>query len=833
MHAHSYGTRSDVNVHGCRAFRNDRMVGGATAQSISPRLPRIGSPDVGDTHWFCIHIRQDDPDTNATVTNDLQRDLARTLGSQYAIDRELGGGGAWRCFLVRDRTLYRDVVVKVLSPERSDGISASRFVAEMRRCAVLQLPQIVPLLVAGETIGGAPYFLVPYVSGATLSSRLADGRMIQASAISIAMDVAKALAFAHAHGVVHLELTPDDVLLGEACAMVQNFGLATALNAARSQSVNAIGGTPVDPRIDVEAWGALAYELFSGTPPFSRRTFTPGGSAALEDHQPRHIAPLSLGERAPTLPAPIAQLVMSCLHSDPARRPQDARGIVAALAGPKTPTRSVKLRAKRRVPLLIAAVVAVALTVGAYTLLRPRAAISARSGAAAGLHTLAFLPMSDASDDTENAYLTSGMTDDVTTLLAQLPTLKVTPRSATAAVREGEEFDPLALGQRLGVESVLETRLRRNGRRLELTAVLTKVSDGTLLFRESFSRDDAMLMQLQDDIVHAVALSFRIADRGQALSTILRPKNSEAYDLAMRARYESRMFSDSALRTGIKLYERAVALDPGSVDAWSGLADCWRRLADDFMPARTAIASGQSAMTRSWALDSTSSSAIATRAIDEFLHQRKFLAAERNFVRALRIDSMLATAPLYADLLLQLGKTDSAVAVMTRAARREPMSRLVARYGPPLLTGVAKMEPLRTACTRAVEVDSASYTFDCLRMELRVSKQWRTYLATCDTLDHACRGVALHRLQREGEAKREGALLESGLRELGKTRYIDPGLVAVWFAQMGDVERALGQLDLALAIDSKYVAHLRDPFFFSEVSADPRFQAFISRAGLP
>lgn len=84
------------------------------------------------------------------MSTDLQRDLARTLGSQYAIERELGGGGAWRAFLARDRTLYRDVVVKVLARERREGTSVERFIEEIRRTATLQEAHTVPLLLAGE-----------------------------------------------------------------------------------------------------------------------------------------------------------------------------------------------------------------------------------------------------------------------------------------------------------------------------------------------------------------------------------------------------------------------------------------------------------------------------------------------------------------------------------------------------------------------------------------------------------------------------------------------------------------------------------------------------------
>ena len=761
------------------------------------------------------------------MTNDLQRDLARTLGSEYAIDRELGGGGTWRAFLARDRTLYRDVVVKVLAPERRDGVSADRFIEVIRRTTTLQEPHIVPLLVAGQTIAGVPYFSMPYVRGATLASRLASGPLPLTTAFTIARDVATALAYAHARGTVHLDLTPNNVLIVDGAAQVKDFGIVSALAAARGEA----HGEPLDPRVDVYAWGAMAYELFSGTPPFSRRTFTPGGTAAVSETLTNAGVPISLRERAPDVPAPIAQLVMSCLSSDPARRPADAREIVAAL----TVATNVAIPAapvpRQRARIVIGALLGLAILGGGYALLRPGAKLNA-PGAAAGLHTLALLPMSDASNDTTSAYFTSGMTDDITTLLSQLQGIRVTPRSTTAALKPGEEFDPLGVGRRLRVQSVLELRMKRIGQQMEMTAVLTRVSDGAPLFRQVFVHDRNELFRTQDDIVRTVVSSFRIAPASAPRAEQARPKNLEAYDLVMRARVSAKSYNDSTLRRAISLYEKAAALDPTYLDAWNGIADSWRRLADDFTPARTALTSARNAIARSWALDSTSSSAIANRAIDEFLRQRNFVEAERGFVRALRLDSTTSTAAVYADLLHQMGKSDSAVAVIERAARHEPRSPVVARYAPPLLAGVERMEPLRTSCSHAVELDSARYTFSCLRMELRVSGQWRTYLATCDSVDHACRGAALHKLGRQDEAKREAAMLEAELRNAGAGRYRDPGLAATWFAQMGDVDRTLAQLELALAVDSRYVAHLRDPFFFGEVKAEPKFEAFVKRIGL-
>ncbi len=794
----------------------------------------------------------------------LKQQLARALGDQYSLEDEVDGGSS-RIFLARDRSLYREVAVKVLGAALAQGVSPDEFTRELRKVANLQSPNIVPVLMVASLDDGTPYYTMPAVRATSLRARIKEGPLPISETIAILRDVAGALDFAHARGVVHGNLRPERVLLNGDTAMVTDFGVVRALALARGATTGPApftGRTPdrvadearartsgnrrTAPReagtlespayiapeqvvgqvpnasADLFAWGVMAYELLTGVHPF----------AANADAGDDPLIPLRA--RLPLLSPVIEGLVMQCLATDPTQRPAGARSLLNVLRGPSGSTPLIEPKTTSRRPLILGVAVAVLAIVAvvATMLLRTPEDVRAARGAAVGLRTMAVLPVTDAAEDTATSYLAAGMTDELTRLVAQLSGLQVTARSATRNAPLSDVNNPVGYGARLGVEAVLEVRLQRDGDRLRMTALLTKVADGSTLFRESFERDARELFSLEDDIAGAVAQAFRLPPLSGENRDPMRTANLEAHDLVTRGNLLVEQFSDSALREAVTLYERAAALEPRYLPAWTGLVDAWRRLADDFMPAREAVTAARPAEQRGWALDSTSSRAIALRAARLFLHARDLSQAEREFARALALDSTNALAPLYADLLLQLGKADSAVAVLQRAARIDPMSPVVARYGPPLLAGVARMEPLRAVCSRAVDVDSSAYTFDCLRMELRVANQWREYQATCDSLDHACQGVALHRLGRQDEARRRGARLDSTLRARSGGRYLDPGLIATWYAQMGDVERTLAQLELALSIDSRYVAHLRDPFFFSEVKGEPRFEAFVRKAGL-
>jgi tetratricopeptide (TPR) repeat protein len=274
----------------------------------------------------------------------LREQLQKTLGDAYRLERELGGGGMSRVFVAEELRLARKVVVKVLSPDLAQGLSADRFEREIRTVAGLQQANIVQVLTAGET-DGLPFYTMPYVEGESLRAHLGRGPVPITEVVGIVKDVSKALAYAHQRGVVHRDIKPDNVLLSGGTAVVTDFGIAKAISAARSDADSAtltsIGtsiGTPaymapeqaagdpnVDHRADIYALGAMAYELLAGQPVFSNRT----PQRMLAAHMGE--APRPVAELRPDMPEALAELVMRCLAKDPSDRPQSASDIVRVL----------------------------------------------------------------------------------------------------------------------------------------------------------------------------------------------------------------------------------------------------------------------------------------------------------------------------------------------------------------------------------------------------------------------------------------------------------------------------------------------------------------------
>jgi len=321
--------------------------------------------------------------------------LRRALADRYLIERELGQGGMATVYLAEDLKHHRKVALKVLRPEIAATVGAGRFAREIEVAARLQHPNILPLLDSGE-VEGFFFYVMPYVEGESLRDRLARGGELPIpEAVRILMEVADALSHAHAHGVVHRDIKPDNVMLLGRHAVVADFGVAKAVTEATGRqiltSAGVALGTPAymapeqatadphqDHRVDIYALGVLDYELLTGRAPFA--------AATAQEMLAAHVtlAPDPIERWRPTVSPALAQIIMKCLAKKPADRWQTADEVLQHLeplatpSGGITPTQTQPVEAARarRQSLAIAAgggvVLLAALALLAYQLLRPK-----------------------------------------------------------------------------------------------------------------------------------------------------------------------------------------------------------------------------------------------------------------------------------------------------------------------------------------------------------------------------------------------------------------------------------------------------------------------------
>src|SRR6266571_2505760 len=213
---------------------------------------------------------------------DVLDSLRATLAPRYDVEREIGAGGMARVYLAVEQHPHRRVAIKVLDPEVSTRLLRERFLREVDLSSKLSHPHIVPIFSAGEA-GGLFYYVMPYVEGESLRLRLLrERRLTFEDALRNARDVADALAFAHAQGVIHRDIKPENILLSGGHAIVADFGIARAISAAGAptltqtgQSVGSPGymspeqalGGQLDARTDIYSLGCVLFEALTGEPP--------------------------------------------------------------------------------------------------------------------------------------------------------------------------------------------------------------------------------------------------------------------------------------------------------------------------------------------------------------------------------------------------------------------------------------------------------------------------------------------------------------------------------------------------------------------------------------
>jgi serine/threonine-protein kinase len=282
----------------------------------------------------------------ARLREGIELQLQEALRERYRVDRELGAGGMGTVFLAEDLRHGRKVAIKVLQPQIAAAAGTDRFLREIRIAATLQHPGVLALIDSGEA-GDLLYYVMPYVEGSSLRVRLArEGELPLDEALRLLREIAEALAHAHAHGVVHRDVKPENVLFTAGHAQLADFGIAKALgdlDAVEEASLTrpglaigspaymapeaAAGDAAADHRADIYGFGVLAYEVLAGSHPFA------GSSPAqmMRAHVAVEAAPLQ--RVRPGVAPELADLVMRCLAKLPAERWQSAAEVARRLDG--------------------------------------------------------------------------------------------------------------------------------------------------------------------------------------------------------------------------------------------------------------------------------------------------------------------------------------------------------------------------------------------------------------------------------------------------------------------------------------------------------------------
>jgi len=656
----------------------------------------------------------------------LQR-LKNALDDRYHIERELGGGGMSRVFMAREHGLNREVVVKVLSEDVAAGVSLERFEREIRVAASLQQANIVPLLAAGNA-DGVPFYTMPFVQGESLRRRLRESPALSLSeTVGILKDVARALSYAHARGVVHRDIKPDNVLLSHGAAVVTDFGIAKAVSASRTsaggdtltQAGSSLGtpaymapeqvaGDPnVDHRADLYAWGCLAYELLTGAPPFVSDAPHRVLAMHLRD------APVPVAERRPDAPPVLAALVMQCLAKDASARPANADELLRELEAVATPSRvttpGIAATSGRETNVRRIAIGAGGIAVLAVLALVVITNKDSATGAPASTtdKSVAVLPLANLSGDKADDYFGIGLAEEMTRALAKAGA-RVIGRSSAGAL-QARGLDDRAIARELGVGSLLTGSVQRAGDQLRISVTLA-AADGAVRWTQAYDRPMTNVFAVQDEIAREVARELLGSLNLAAPGTLVRNETTDpvAHSLLLQGIVLWNRRSEPVLRQAIALFEQALARDPkyARARAWLALGNntlAWYTDDETDPYINRALEEAERAL----ALDSTVAEAHASAGAALWTLGRDKEALER-FQRAIALDSTLAMSWGWSGMMVtRRGDFADALRRTKHAVEVEPASLVSRTQVSQALTSARRFEEGDSAARSVVALDSS------------------------------------------------------------------------------------------------------------------------------
>jgi serine/threonine-protein kinase len=623
--------------------------------------------------------------------------FAADLADRYRIEKELGRGASAVVYLAEDLRHGRRVALKVVHAALGEAVGAERFQREIRTLARLHHPHILPLFDSGVA-GGRLFYAMPYVEGGSLRERLdRERRLPVETVLRIAAQVSSALTYAHALGVVHRDITPENIMLSaDGHALLTDFGIAYAIEDGLAQGGSrrltetgvalgtpeymspeqSSGEEPVDARSDIYSLACVLFEALIGRPPFTG----PNARAIMA----RRLVedPPSLRPGRPEVPVEVEATIRRAMARQPADRFESVAEFRAALTGSLTdssPNVVVTERPRLRVrPLLLLALGLAAAVFAGYAVVRSRPARVSPAPVPAGPRMLAVLPFKNLGS-TDEQYFADGLTEEITSRLAGFSGLRVISRTSADQYRSTTKSLE-EIGAELGAAYVLEGSVRWDrGQRIRVTPTLIQADGERRLWSETYESELTDVFRVQSEIAQHVTDQLNVAIQGAERAALGTPGTSspEAYDLYLRGNdYLGRSNQQADLRNAASLFQQAVAADPAFAVAYAKLARTqtqiyWHHY--DHTPARLALA--RAALDSAIRLGPELPETHVARGYYHYWGSLDYENALREFEAALRIqpsNSELLQAMGYVER--RRGRWEESLARLVEALRYDPRS---------------------------------------------------------------------------------------------------------------------------------------------------------------
>ena len=726
----------------------------------------------------------------------------------------------------RDPRLGRDIAIKVLAKDASQDTEATaRLEREARAIAALSHPNIVAVHDVGHE-NGTFYVVTELLEGKTLRESIRDSAMTWRRAVEIGAEVAEGLAAAHAKSIVHRDLKPENIFLtADGRVKILDFGLAqtdpvlterdeasipttkwfqthpgTVIGTLGYMAPEQLRGEPVDPSADLFSLGCILYEMVTAKRPFHRESGAATIAAILKDDLPTH-------DLEAAVPMEFQRIIEGCVVKTPSARFQSARDLALTL-------RAIGSSASMQQPDLL------------------KNLTRRRSSRSKSIDSIAVLPLGNDTNDPGTEYLSDGITEGIINQLSQLPKLKVMARS-TAFRYKNRDVDAQSVGRELRVRAVLTGRLKQIGEKLRINVELVDSLDGSQLWGETYNRELADLVALQEEMSREIAGKLRLKLTGAEKKKLRRQatRNSDAYQLYLKGRYHWNKRTEESLRRGIAFFREAIESDPSFAGAYAGLADCFVTMTTNIpLPPQEAMPKAKAAAMKAVELDDTLAEAWASLGAVRWWFDWDWNGAEEAYKRAIELNPNYATAhDGYGMMLSARGRFDDAIEQIKKAADLDPLSLIIAVHGGWPFYFARDYDAAIRRFRKALELDERFIPADGW-LGMALGQQGR-YAEAIDAFSRALEvdripillAMLAHTHAIAGDREKALAFLDA-LRGEARNRYVSPYDIAVVHAALGDTAAALDHLQAALEDRSAWMVFLNVDPRLDSLRGEARFR---------
>ena len=767
----------------------------------------------------------------------LATDQALSSGqivTHYKILSALGRGGMGEVYLAEDKKLNRKVALKVLPLDLiNDRTRLYRFQQEARAASGLNHPNIITIHEIGAE-GHTHFIATEFIEGETLRRKLQRTRLEIGETLNVATQVAAALDAAHCSNIVHRDIKPENVMVREdGLVKVLDFGLAKltqrkdathvdmktptlihtspgmVMGTLTYMSPEQTRGLPVDARTDIFSLGVVLYEMLTGRLPFAGAT-TSDVIAAILTREPAPASSFNDG-----ITFGLDSIVSKALAKKREERYQTAKELLLEL---QRLQKQIEFEAGVEHEFVVT-----------RPILKSDQSGMPRAAPRVAIKSLAVLPFTNASGESEMEYLSDGLTENILFSVSRLPQIHVIARSAVFR-HKGSGADALSIGRDLGVGAVVTGRVRQRGTQLLVSAELIDVESGWQLWGAQYKRTSRDLYEIEDEIASEISqtLRLKLAPEKQRLLSRRRPESSEAYHLYLKGRFHWGKRTEESLYRALKLFRQAIEADPTYALAYAGLAEGYVPLAYySYLPPREAAPKAKAAAQSALEIDPELPEALGALGSMMAVYDWDITGAEALLRNAVELDPQYARGrQALAECLMIAGRSGEAVAEMEAALEIDPLA-LHLNAALVMHNYFARRPSVAIECGhKALELDPSffptrlylglAYEASGRLAEAVTELQQARALSNDSTFVTATLAGVLAAFGKDDEA---GALLAE-LQEIGRKRYVPQTTVAAAHICRGAEKEALACLETAC--DERCIML---PY---ALTVDPRFDALRS-----